>query len=62
VKRGEKSVLYVLDDKNVAHEVAVSPSKLGDLMEVKGVKAGDKVVLSPGEKVKDGVTVVVAKK
>jgi hypothetical protein len=29
---------------------------------VKGVKAGDKVVLSPGEKVKDGATVAIAKK
>jgi HlyD family secretion protein len=62
VKRGDKSVLYVLDDKSVAHEVAVAPSKLGDLMEVKGVKAGDKIVLSPGEKVKDGSTVTITKK
>ncbi len=63
VKRGDRSVLYLVDDKNVVKEVAVgSPRKLGDLMEVSGVKAGDKVVLNPPERVRDGVSVVVAKK
>ena len=62
-KRGDKSVLYVVGDKNVVKEVDVgTPRKLGDLMEVSGVKAGDKVVLNPPERVRDGATVVVAKK
>ena len=44
-------------------EVAVGkPEKLGDLMQVTGVKAGDKVVLSPPERVKDGASVALAKK
>ena len=62
-KRGDKSVVYVVDDKNVVKEVAVgTPRKLGDLMEVTGVKPGDKVVLSPPERVRDGANVVLAKK
>jgi HlyD family secretion protein len=60
--RGERKVIYLLDDSNVVKEIAVTPVKLGDLMEVKGVKAGDKVVLSPTDKVRDGATVTLAKK
>jgi HlyD family secretion protein len=62
-KRGAKSVVYVLDDKNVAKEVDVgAPQKLGDLMQVSNVKAGDKVALSPPEKLRDGAVVTLAKK
>jgi hypothetical protein len=62
-KRGDKSLLYVVDDKNAVHEVAVGAQrKLGDLVEVSGVKAGDKVILNAPEKVRDGVTVAIAKK
>jgi HlyD family secretion protein len=63
VKRGDKSVVYVLDDKNAVKEVAVGAApKLGDLLQVANVKAGDKVALSPPEKLRDGATVTVAKK
>ncbi len=62
-RRGDKSVVYVLDDKNAVREVAVgTPRKLGDLMQVSNVKAGDKVALSPPEKLRDGATVTIAKK
>ena len=62
-KRGDRSVVYVLDDKNVVREVAVgTPRKLGDLMQVANVKTGDKVALSPPEKLRDGATVTIAKK
>ena len=62
-KRGEKSVVFLMGDKNVVQEIAVSSKrKLGDLVEVSGVKAGDKVVLSPGEKLRDGGAVVLLKK
>jgi HlyD family secretion protein len=60
-KRGERSVLFVADE-NVVKEVEVKPSKLGDLVEVQGVKAGDKVVLSPPERLKSGAAVAIAKK
>jgi HlyD family secretion protein len=63
VKRGERNVVYLLDDKNMVKEVGVgNPVKLGDLMQVSGVKAGDKVVLSPPERVRDGASVALAKK
>ena len=63
VTRDGKSVVYLIGDKNVVKEVAVGkPEKLGDLMQVTGVKAGDKVVLSPPERVKDGASVALAKK
>ena len=62
-KRGERSVVYVLDEKNAVKEVAVgTPRKLGDLMQVANVKTGDKVALSPPEKLRDGATVTIAKK
>jgi RND family efflux transporter MFP subunit len=60
--RGDRKVLYVLDDASVVHEVAVAPRRLGDLVEVAGVKSGDKVALNPPEKLRDRATVVVAKK
>ena len=63
VTRDGKSVVYLIGEKNVVKEVAVgTPEKLGDLMRISGVKAGDKVVLSPPERVKDGASVVLAKK
>jgi RND family efflux transporter MFP subunit len=63
VERGGKSVAYVIDDKDVAHEVAVgTPVKLGDLVQVSGLKVGDKVALKPTAKVRDGARVSTAKK
>jgi HlyD family secretion protein len=63
VKRGDRSVVFLLDDKLAAKEVAVGPApKLGDLVQVVNVKAGDKVVLNPPEKLRDGATVTVTKK
>jgi HlyD family secretion protein len=63
VKRGDRSVVFLLGEKNAVKEVAVGmPAKLGDLLQVSGVKAGDKVVLAPPEKLRDGETVALAKK
>jgi RND family efflux transporter MFP subunit len=63
VKRGEKSVAFVLGKDNVVKEVPVTVSrKLGELLEVTGVKAGDKVALSPPGKLRDGATVALLKK
>ena len=62
-KRGDRSVVYVLDKEGRAKEVAVTAGrKLGDLLEVGGVKAGDKVALSPPEKLRDGGAVALLKK
>ena len=62
-KRGDRSVLFVLDRDNRAKETPVRVArKLGDLLEVEGVKAGDRVVLAPPEKLRDGATVALLKK
>ena len=53
----------LIGENNVVKEIAVGkPEKLGDLVRVSGVKAGDKLVLSPPERLKDGATVALAKK
>lgn len=63
VKRDGKDVVFVADERNTVHAVAAGATrKLGDVTEVSGLKAGDKVVLSPPEKVHDGATVTPAKK
>jgi len=62
-KRGDRSVLFVLGGDNRVRQVPVSVArKLGDLVEITGAKAGDKVVLAPPEKLQDGATVAIAKK
>ena len=62
VKRDGRDVLFVIDN-NAAKQVAVTVgNKIGDLTQVSGVKPGDKIVLTPSEKVKDGVPVAIIKK
>ena len=62
VKRDGKDVLFVID-KDVAKQVEVTVgSKIGDLVQVSGVKPGDKIVLTPPEKLKDGGAVAILKK
>jgi RND family efflux transporter MFP subunit len=61
-RRGDKSVLFVLDGTNV-RETPVRPArKLGDLVEITGARAGDKVALSPPERLRDGASVTLLKK
>ncbi len=63
VKRDGKDVAFVIDEKNIARMVAVTTSgKLGDLVQVSGIKPGDKIALKPDEKLKDGGEVVISKK
>ncbi|MCA3023530.1 MAG: efflux RND transporter periplasmic adaptor subunit [Burkholderiales bacterium] len=63
VKRDGKDVVFVIDEKNIARMAAVTTSgKLGDLVQVSGIKPGDKVALKPDEKLKDGGEVVINKK
>ncbi len=62
-KRGEASVVFVIDRESRVKEVAVTAGRrLGDLLEVSGVKAGDKVALSPPAKLRDGATVALLRK
>ncbi len=63
VKRSDKSVVFVLDNENRAAQTPITVSrKLGDLMEISGAKAGDKVVLAPPEKLRDGAIVALLRK
>jgi HlyD family secretion protein len=62
-KRDGKDVLFVIDDKNIVKQTdIVVAGKVGDLVQVSAVKPGDKVVLSPTEKLKDGGAVTIIKK
>ena len=62
VKRDGKDVLFLIEN-NAAKLIAVTVgNKIGDLVQVAGVKPGDKVVLTPSEKVKDGTVVAILKK
>jgi RND family efflux transporter MFP subunit len=62
-KRGDLTVLFVLDRDNRARQAGVKTGrKLGDLVEVEGVKAGERVALSPPGKLRDGATVAPLKK
>ena len=62
VKRDGKDVLFLIEN-NAARLIAVTVgNKIGDLVQVAGVKPGDKVVLTPSEKVKDGTVVAILKK
>jgi RND family efflux transporter MFP subunit len=63
VKRNARDVVFTLDAANVAHEVVVTNvAKVGDLVQVSGVKPGDKVILAPNDRVRDGAHVAIAKK
>jgi RND family efflux transporter MFP subunit len=58
---GKKAVFTVKDDH--ARLVAVQTGgKVGDLVEIKGVKAGERLILAPTSKVQDGTAVQPLKK
>ena len=63
VKRDGKDVVFVIDDKNIVKQTQiVVAGKVGDLVQVSAVKPGEKVVLNPSEKMKDGGAVTIIKK
>jgi HlyD family secretion protein len=62
-KRDSKDVVFVIDEKNIVKMTAVTVGdKIGDLVRVTGVTPGNKVVLKPTEKLKDGAQIAVLKK
>jgi HlyD family secretion protein len=62
-QREGKDVMFVIDDKNTVKQLPASTTaKVGDLIQVSGVKPGDKVVLNAPPKLKDGSIIAVAKK
>jgi HlyD family secretion protein len=62
VTRGGKSVVYRIENER-AREVAVTTGdRIGDLLSVQGVKAGDMLILAPNAHIEDGAHVSQAKK
>lgn len=62
VTREGKPVAFVVDGDKLKQVAVSSGRKIGELVEVKGLKAGDKVVLAPDAKLHDGQLVAVVKK
>ncbi len=62
VKRDDKDVVFVIENNVVKQTPVTVGGKIGDLVQVSGVKPGDKVVLNPTEKLKDGGAVAITKK
>jgi HlyD family secretion protein len=62
VKRDGKDVMFVIDNNVVKQTPVTVGNKIGDLVQVSGVKAGDKVVLNASEKIKDGSAIAITKK
>lgn len=62
VGRDGKSFVFVINDKNVKLAMVGKAREIGDMVEVSGVKSGDKVVLKPAANLQDGAAVVVAVK
>ncbi len=57
--RGGKKVLWVVKEDRVTETVVLSGNKFGDRIEILGgVNAGDKVVLSPGDDLRNGDKVI----
>ena len=62
VERGGKKLVFVVRDGTVRTVEVVVGGKVGELVELAGVQTGDKLVLNPAEKIRDGISVVAAKK
>jgi len=61
-ERGGRKVVFAVQDDKVRQIPVKVGKKIGELLEVQGIKAGDKVVLKPGDKLQDGGAVSLAKK
>jgi HlyD family secretion protein len=62
VSRGEKNIVYLIQDKKVRETPVTTDGKLGDMREVAaGLKPGDRVVLKPKD-LKDGAKIKVAER
>lgn len=62
VQRDGRSVVYVVKDGKATEVAVQTGAAVGDLVQVSGVQAGDKVVLKPSERVGDGVEVSTGSK
>lgn len=62
VTRNGRSGVYLVSGDTVRFTPVTPGEKLGDLVEVAGLKSGDKVALKPLEKLDDGSKIAVAEK
>jgi len=62
VKSGGRDGLFLLKGERAVFTPVRTGARLGDLVEVSGVRSGDKVALRPLEKLGDGVRVSLAEK
>jgi RND family efflux transporter MFP subunit len=62
VKSGEREGVYLVKVDTVVFTPVTRGGKLGDLVEVSGVRSGDKIALRPLEKLKNGMKVTTADK
>ena len=62
VERDGRKVVFVVKDRKVAEVPVQTAAAVGELVQVTGVQAGDKVVLKPSERVRGGVEVATAGK
>lgn len=63
VSRNGRSVVFVIKDSKVAEAQIETGRTIGDMIEVvKGVAPGDKVVLKPSDRLRDGATVSLSTK
>jgi hypothetical protein len=63
VQRDGRSVVFLIKDDKVGEVAVETGDKIGELLEIRaGVKAGDKVVLRPADKLRDGARVALPAK
>jgi len=62
VERNGIKVLFVIREGKAKQLDITVGDKVGELISVQGVNAGEKAVLNPGDKLKDGASVTLAKK
>ena len=62
VERDGRKVVFVVKDRKAAEVPVQTGAAVGELVQVTGVQAGDKVVLKPSERVKHGAEVATAGK
>ena len=62
VKSGGREGVYLIKAEQVVFVPVTVGARLGDMVEVSGVKSGDKVALKPLEKLKDGAKISLPEK
>jgi len=62
VKSGGREGVYLIKGERVVFVPVSTGTRLGDLVEVSGVKSGDRVALKPLDRLKDGVRIALPEK